>query len=135
MASAVSAGQLAQWYYWRWRIESFFKLLKGAGQQIEAWQQESGLAVAKRLLVVSLACVLVWQLERSTQPEADEVRAVLVRLSGRQMKRNRPHTAPALLAGLWTLLAMLDVLEHYPPPELQRMAANIFTPNHDDNPN
>lgn len=133
VAPTVSAGQLAQWYYWRWRIESFFKLLKGAGQQIEAWQQESGLAVAKRLLVVSLACVLIWQLERSTQPEAEEVRAVLVRLSGRQMKRGKPHTAPALLAGLWVLLAMLEVLKLYPPPELQRMATNIFTPNTDEN--
>jgi len=135
VAATVGAGQLAQWYYWRWRIESFFKLLKSAGQQIEAWQQASGLAVAKRLLVASLACMLVWQLERSTQPGADEVRAVLVRLSGRQMKRHQPHTAPALLAGLWNLLAMLDVLEHYPPPELQRMAQNIFTPNHHANPN
>jgi hypothetical protein len=135
VAAAVSAGQLAQWYYWRWRIESFFKLLKGAGLQIEAWQQANGLAVAKRLLVASLACVLVWQLERSTQPAANEVRTVLVRLSGRQMKRNQPCTAPALLAGLWNLLAMLDMLEHYPPPELQRMAQNIFTPNHHANPN
>ena len=135
VAAAVSASELALWYYWRWRIESFFKLLKGAGQQVEAWQQESGLAVAKRLLVASLACVLVWQLERSTQPEADEVRAVLVRLSGRQMKHDRPHTVPALLAGLWTLLALLDVLEQHPPPELQRMAQNIFNPNHQANPN
>ena len=133
VASTVSAGQLALWYYWRWRIESFFKLLKGAGQQIEAWQQESGLAVAKRLLVASLACVLIWQLERSPQPEAEAVRAVLVRLSGRQMKRERPHTAPALLAGLWVLLALLEALEHHTPAELQRMAQNIFTLNPDEN--
>ena len=46
----IDAGQLALWYYWRWRIESFFKLLKGAGQQIEQWQQQSAVAVAKRLL-------------------------------------------------------------------------------------
>lgn len=133
VAARVSAGQLAQWYYWRWRIESFFKLLKGAGQQIEAWQQESGLAVAKRLLVASLACVLVWQLERNPQAEAEEVRALLVRLSGRQMKRGRPHTAPALLAGLWVLLALLEALEHHTPAELQRLAQNIFTLNLDEN--
>jgi IS4 transposase len=51
----VEAGTLAQWYYWRWRIESFFKLLKGAGRQLEAWQQHRAMAVAKRLLVVSAA--------------------------------------------------------------------------------
>ncbi len=31
VAATVAAGRLALWYYWRWRIESFFKLLKGAG--------------------------------------------------------------------------------------------------------
>jgi hypothetical protein len=38
-------------------------------------------------------------------------REFLVRLSGRQMKRYRPVTAPALLAGLHLLLTMLEVLE------------------------
>ncbi|MGH7192078.1 MAG: hypothetical protein ACREJM_00925, partial [Candidatus Saccharimonadales bacterium] len=36
----VQAEEIALWYYWRWRIESFFKLLKSAGQQLEHWQQE-----------------------------------------------------------------------------------------------
>src|SRR5262249_27034325 len=40
--AGVTAAAVALWYYWRWRIESFFKLLKGAGQQVEAWQQEGG---------------------------------------------------------------------------------------------
>ncbi|MFM9962043.1 MAG: hypothetical protein ACKV2Q_12550 [Planctomycetaceae bacterium] len=30
---------------------------------------------------------------------------------GRQMKRKQPFTAPVLLAGLWSLLSMLDTLE------------------------
>src|SRR5262249_18526794 len=30
----VSAELAALWYYWRWRIESYFKLLKAAGQQM-----------------------------------------------------------------------------------------------------
>jgi hypothetical protein len=33
----VGAAEIALWYYWRWRIESFFKLLKGAGQHVEQW--------------------------------------------------------------------------------------------------
>lgn len=55
----VKAEEIALWYYWRWRIESFFKLLKRGGQHIEQWQQESAEAVAKRLLVVAQACVIV----------------------------------------------------------------------------
>jgi hypothetical protein len=65
--------QLARCYYWRWRIESFFKLLKSQGHQLEQWRQESGPAVARRLLVAAMACVVVWQLEseryRKVRPE------------------------------------------------------------------
>jgi hypothetical protein len=86
VSETVEAGRIALWYYWQWRIESFFKLLKGAGQQVERWQQTTAEAVARRLLVVSAALVLVWQLERASGPAADELRTVLVRLSGRQMK-------------------------------------------------
>src|SRR3954469_12717291 len=38
----VDAATIASWYYWRRKIESFFKLLKGSGQQVEHWQQEDG---------------------------------------------------------------------------------------------
>jgi hypothetical protein len=124
--AAVEAQRLALWYYWRWRIESFFKLLKSAGQQVEYWQQESGLAVAKRLLIVSMACVLVWQLARAQTPQAEQLRQVLVRLSGRQMKRARPWTAPALLEGLWTLLSMLHLLEDYDIGQLRDLAKVFF---------
>ncbi|MBO0612314.1 hypothetical protein [Thiothrix fructosivorans] len=57
---AVDRSTLALWYYWRWQIESFFKLMKSAGHPLESWQQESALAIAKRLLVASMACVTVW---------------------------------------------------------------------------
>ncbi|MDD2725448.1 MAG: hypothetical protein PHH59_15690 [Methylovulum sp.] len=43
------------------QIECFFNPVKSAGHQLEAWRQESALAVAKHLLVVSMACVTVWE--------------------------------------------------------------------------
>ena len=49
----VDAATVALWYDWRWRIESFFKRLQSAGHQLEYWQPESALAIAKRLLVAS----------------------------------------------------------------------------------
>ena len=55
---AMDASTLALWY-WRWQIECFFKLLKSAGHELESWQQESALAIAKSLLVASMACVTV----------------------------------------------------------------------------
>jgi hypothetical protein len=120
--------QLARCYYWRWRIESFFKLLKSHGQQLEQWQQETGPAIARRMLVAAMACVVVWQLDHDASPEAMTFKDALVRLSGRQMKKKR-HTAPALLAGLWVLLSMLALLEHTDLNELKNFAARLsFSP-------
>lgn len=110
--SDVDAAQIALWYYWRWRIESFFKLLKTHGQQIEYWQQETGQAIARRLLVASMACVVIWNLERQDTPQAQEFKEVLIKLSGRRMKRGVAHTTPALLAGYFNFLAMTELLEH-----------------------
>jgi Transposase DDE domain len=119
----VSALQIAFWYYWRWQIESFHKLLKSAGLEVEEWQQENASAIAKRLLIGCMASVTVWALQRAATPEAHECQRFLVRLSGRQMKRSRPVTAPALLAGLHLLLKMLDVLEEYTPAQLRDYAS------------
>jgi hypothetical protein len=118
--------KLAWCYYWRWRIETFFKLLKSHGQQLEQWQQQTGVAIARRILVASMACVVVWQLQADSSPAATELKDVLIQLSGRQMKRNRPHTAPALLAGLWNLLSMLALLEHVPLSKLKQLATNLL---------
>ena len=130
---AVDADRIALWYYWRWRIESFYKLLKSAGQQLEAWQQESPAALTKRLVVASMACVVVWQLARLEGAEGEQWRSLLVRLSGRQMKRGVAFTLPALLAGLWVLLAMTEILTHYDLGDIQRLAAAVVpqraTPN------
>lgn len=122
----ADAATIALWYYWRWRIESYFKLLKSAGFQLEQWQQETAAAVAKRLLVASMACVLVWQLARDETPEAVETRRVLIRLSGRQMRRSKPFTEPALLAGLWTLLHVQYVRSSFSDDELQRYATRAL---------
>jgi Transposase DDE domain len=109
----ADTAKLAQCYYWRWRIESYFKLLKSHGFQLENWLQETGMAIARRILVVSMAAVTVWHLMEDDSAPAQEFKQMLVRISGRQTKRKRPFTAPALLAGLCSLLAMLDTLENY----------------------
>lgn len=122
LSPEVNAQTIAQWYYWRWRIESFHKLLKRAGQHVEQWQQTNVRRIAKRLLVAAQACVIVWALQQSDDPESARLRTVLLRLSGRQMRRGVPHTAPALLAGYWNLLAIVDALDDHPVEELRQMA-------------
>lgn len=108
--NAISAYQIALWYYWRWLIETYFKLLKSHGIELEQWQQQTGEAIARRILVASMACVVVYGLQNDDSEEAIETRRILVRLSGRQMKYGCISTAPALLAGFMQLLSVTDLL-------------------------
>jgi len=125
----VEASEITLWYYWRWKIESFFKLLKSGGHNLESWQQETGLAIAKRLLVVSMACVTVWEIAATDSEEVRLLRTFLIKLSGRQMKWGMEFTNPALLAGLWVFLSMLEVMESYSLEELavlRKTASSFF---------
>jgi len=108
----VSAETIALWYYWRWNIESYFKLMKSGGQELEHWQQESGSAILKRLLVASMACALVWNLQRDESEESQAFQQTLVRMSGKRQKRGRPPTPGILLSGLFVLLRIFDFLTH-----------------------
>ena len=61
------AATVARGYAWRGRIESYHKLLQTAGMNAERWHQETGEAVARRLVVASTAwstrprlCSLGW---------------------------------------------------------------------------
>jgi hypothetical protein len=124
----VSAYQIALWYYWRWKIESFFKLLKSHGQELEHWLQETGEAITRRLLVAAMACVVVWELERDDSSEAEEAKMILMRLSGRSSKSSRRYTAPALLAGYMVLLSITDLLHNtdYDLKKLKRIADAVL---------
>lgn len=122
VAEHIDDAALALWYYWRWRIETFFKLLKSAGHQLESWEQETARATFNRILIATQACVMAWCLMENASAQAARTRAFLVRLSGRQMKRTRPVTFPALLDGLFKLLTMLETLEQYSLSELKEFA-------------
>ena len=119
----ADAPAIALWHYWRWQIGCFFKLLKSAGRHLEAWQQESALAIAKRLLVASMACVTVWAIAAADSPEVAGLRGFLVKLSGRQMRHKKEFTHPALLAGLWVFLPMPEVMEAYSQSERDGLKA------------
>ena len=122
----ADATQISLWYYWRWKVESYFKLLKTSGQEIEQWQQESAEAITRRLLVASMACVVVWQLAQDQSAEAATLREILIRLSGRQMKRGCSFTMPALLAGLWALLGTFSILEDHELSDLKKLAQQVL---------
>jgi hypothetical protein len=118
----VSAEVVALWYYWRWRIESYFKLIKSAGQQLEHWQQWDGRGIAMRLAVASMACLLAWRAARQTGAPGSRLRDVLMGLSGRLTKPGQEQTLPALLEGLRLLLAAVLLVLRYGWPEVLLLA-------------
>ena len=125
LPAEVEAATIALWYYWRWRIESFFKLLKRAGQHVEQWQQENASRIAKRLLIAAQACAVIWSLMRSKDPQSVSIRRFLMSLSGRMTKPGVEYTAPALFDGMFNLLAIADALDRYPVPEIRQMAGIV----------
>jgi hypothetical protein len=126
VAAEFDAGTVAMWYYFRWQIESYHKLLKSAGMNAEEWGQQSGEAFAKRLVVASMACLTVWHLRQDDGEDAKRLKMILVRLSGRQMKWGVTDTAPALLAGLEKLLAVADLLVTEDLGEILALARRVL---------
>jgi hypothetical protein len=127
-ADSVAAEEIGKWYYWRWRIESFFKLLKSHGHEIEYWQQKTGAAITRRLLVAAMACVVVNRLQQAKSAAADRFRKFLIQLSGRRMKHRVEFTAPALLAGYYAYLAMSQFIEQNQSTieELKTLEQNVL---------
>ena len=118
LPATVATDTAALWYYWRWRIESLFKLFKSAGHQVEHWQQQGG---GHRQATADSGHGLRAGVAVGAPPFGSSRYAaqLLVQLSGRQLNYRRRHTTPALLAGLWVLLAMLEVMQQHRVEDLR----------------
>ena len=76
-----------------------------------------------------MACVLMWKLYNDDSSEALELKNFLIKLSGRLMKRSKPVTQPALLAGLWVFLQFIEVINSYTAEEIEmyrELASSFF---------
>ena len=123
-AELADAATITKWYYFRWKIENFHKLLKSSGWQLEGWLQQNGERLLIKLLLAVGACTSVWALERRTDAEAVSFQQILMGLSGRQTKRHRPVTTTGLLAGLWILQSSLEALNIHGPDKLHSLIEN-----------
>ena len=106
-----------------------FKVLKGHGFQMEHWQQETAKRIFRRLIVSSMACVLTWKLYNDESPDATKLKTFIIKLSGRLTKRSKPVTHPALLAGLWVFLQLIEVINNYSEEEIKtykELASSFF---------
>ena len=123
-ADLADAATIARWYYFRWRIESFHKLLKSSGWQLEEWLQRNGERIMIKLLLALGACTSVWALERRDDAESVAFQQLLMQMSGRQTKRRRAITTSGLLAGLWVLQSALGPLASHGVEQLNTMLEN-----------
>jgi hypothetical protein len=123
-AECADAATIARWYYFRWGIESLHKLVKKAGWQLEGWLQRKGERLLIKLLIALGACTSIWDLERRPDAKSEAFKGLLMQLSGRQTKRNRPVTTSGLLAGLWVLLGALGPLCRHGLESLKGMLAD-----------
>ncbi len=123
--TGVTTSMLASWYYYRWKIESYFKLLKSSGFNMEEWQQREPEALFRRLLVVSYSCVLVNKIANDNSRNGEKVREFLVLLSGRLIERGKEYTHPALLAGLENYIQMSDLMAMFTQEELLDMKREL----------
>ena len=64
------------------------------------------------------------------EEKAKEIRDFIISLSGRLMKRGVEYTTPALLAGMWQLLAIIDALERFTSKELFEIAKEFLDIRH-----
>ena len=110
LPSRVADMEVALWYQWRSRVESYHKLIQSAGMQLESWQQETAERIAKRLAVASMACALGWLAARAEGEEGERLRALSIRLAGRQIKASSGWTLPALVVGMGLLTLIWRVL-------------------------
>jgi hypothetical protein len=120
-ADLADAATIAKWYYFRWKIEDFHKLMKSSGWQLEGWLQRDGERILIKLLLAVGACTAVWALQRRTDAESESFKQILMTLSGRQTKRRRPVTTTGLLAGLWVLQSSLEALDIHGPDKLNSL--------------
>jgi len=124
---SVTSATLATWYYYRWKIETYFKLLKSSGFNMEEWQQREPIALFRRLLVVSYSCVLVWKIANDNSKNGKKIRDFLVLLSGRLIQKDKEFTHPALLAGLENYIQMLDLMSMFSQEDLLDMKRELAT--------
>jgi hypothetical protein len=69
--------------------------------------------------------VTVWAIAAAKGKDAEDLRTLLLKLSGRQIKKKQPPTYPALLHGLWTLLSLLEIMDTYSPAQLNGLKKTV----------
>lgn len=111
-------------YLLRWKVERIFWLSK-LGFRLEHWHQESALRVGRRLLLVQLAAMAVYQL--MMQPDSTSVEMVkrLALLGGWPGRSKTPIGPTVLMRGVMIFIAAVQLCQQVGKRELFFMAQSL----------
>ena len=117
--------EVVRGYLARWLVERLFFLEK-IGFKLESWHQKNGNRIARRLTLVQLAAMVLYELLKLEPDEPMwELVQCIARLGGHQGKRRRPLSPTALMRGLMRLCAALDMLAEVDHKTLQRWRSQL----------
>ncbi|HAN92018.1 MAG TPA: hypothetical protein DCQ33_08065 [Nitrospira sp.] len=111
-------------YLLRWPVERLFWLEK-IGFRLECWHQENAERVARRLLLVQLAAVAVYQLSQATAPKTVELVRYLAKLGGWTGRTSKPIGPTMLMRGALLFLAAMQMIQLHSKKDLLAMARSL----------
>lgn len=119
-----SALSVVQCYCRRWQIERLFYFAK-VGFRLECWHQESAERIARRLLLVQLAAMAVYQLRHATDEKTVEIMHKLAKLGGWSGRAAVPIGPTMLMRGALLFLSTVQLLQLYSKKDLLSMARSL----------
>jgi hypothetical protein len=119
-----SAEDVVSYYLLRWKVERIFWLAK-LGFRLETWHQESAERVGRRLLLVQLAAMAVYQLSQQTEPEALATIHRLALLGGWPGRKTTPIGPTVLMRGVMIFIAAVQLCQQLGQRELFSMAKSL----------
>lgn len=116
---------VVQIYVWRWRVERLFFLVKH-GFKLEDWHEENGERISKRLGLVNLAAMLIYQLQAAEgDPEIKELLERIAVMGGWLGRKRDPIGPIVLMRGMFALLCTLEALQEYGADELRNLEKTL----------
>lgn len=117
--------QIVQIYTWRWRVERLFFLIK-VGIRMEAWEEQCGERIARRLALFSLAAMALYHLQAAADnPEVAETIRFIAKRGGWLGRKNDPIGPMVLMRGMLRFLESLALLEQLGPNEMRRLGQRL----------
>ncbi len=111
-------------YLLRWKVERLFYLEK-IGFRLECWHQESAERIARRLLLVQLAAMALYQLGQATDSKSVELIRRLAKLGGWSGRNRTPIGPTMLMCGALLFLAAMQLIQLHSKKDLLAMARSL----------